>query len=72
MGTTIIPQKPSAVETPSPSAEWVRPSDWVTLPTLVSTDNRMVGIVAVYDGEENLMAFTAAGAYLRLYLTSRL
>ena len=42
---------------------WVRPSDWLTLPTLATTDNRFVGLFAVTDDSSNLVALSATGAY---------
>ena len=44
------------------SSQWQRPSDWLTLPTLTSADNKFVGLHAVYE-DANFVALTAAGAY---------
>jgi len=41
---------------------YVRPSDWVALPTLTNSDNRFVGLHAVYP-DSNFLALSAAGAY---------
>jgi len=38
---------------------WVRPGDWLTLPTLSPTDNKVVGLFAVYDDAFNNVALTA-------------
>lgn len=40
---------------------WVRPSDWLTLPTLLPTDNKVVGLFAVYDDNFNNVALTTTG-----------
>ena len=47
----------SAVPTP-----YVRPADWVALPALTNSDNRFVGLHAVYP-DSNFLALSAAGAY---------
>ena len=44
------------------SSQWQRPSDWLTLPTLTSADNKFVGLHAVYE-DANFVALTAAGNY---------
>jgi len=41
---------------------YVRPADWVALPTLTDSDNRFVGLHAVYP-DSNFLALSAAGAY---------
>ena len=41
---------------------YVRPSDWVALPTLTDSDNRFVGLHAVYP-DSNFLALSAAGNY---------
>ena len=40
---------------------WVRPADWLTLPTLGPTDQRMVGLFAVGDHDSNFCALTVTG-----------
>lgn len=42
--------------------EWVRPSDWLVLPTLVEGDQRVVGLHAVY-GDSDFVSINCAGAY---------
>ena len=39
---------------------WVRPADWLTLPT---ASNSFVGLMAVYDNDSNYVALSAAGNY---------
>jgi hypothetical protein len=41
-----------------PALDWVRPADWTALPALVATDEKFVGIVAVWDDLVNHVAFT--------------
>jgi hypothetical protein len=52
--------------TPAPSAlltPYVRPADWPTLPTLTESDQRFVGVHAVYENDGNFCALSAAGDY---------
>lgn len=42
---------------------WQRPADWLPLPALQSTDQKVVALVAVFDGEINHLALNAQGAY---------
>ena len=44
------------------SDPWTRPSDWLTLPTVTESDQKFVGLHAVYP-EGNFVALTAAGDY---------
>ena len=43
----------------TPSTNWVRPSGWLTLPTITSADTKIVGLVAVYEFEENAISIQA-------------
>ena len=45
------------------SDEWLRPSDWLTLPSLFDGDEEIAGLFAVYDTATNYVAFAVAGAY---------
>jgi len=40
--------------------EWVRPADWLPMPTVLSTDNKFVGLYAVFPEGQNYAAFTFA------------
>jgi hypothetical protein len=45
-----------------PNTGWVRPAGWLTLPTITSADTRIVGLVAIYETEENAISIqTVAG-----------
>jgi surface protein len=46
--------------TPEP---YVRPADWLALPTVNDGDQKFVGLHAVYDHESNFVAVNCAGAY---------
>jgi hypothetical protein len=48
---------------PAPAEEWVRPDDWLALPTLTDGNERIVGLYAVFDHGTNYLAFTCRGAY---------
>lgn len=50
--------KPPSVTVPTGNT-WVRPSDWLTLPTVGPTDQKMVGLYAVFDTDSNYIALTA-------------
>ena len=41
---------------------WTRPADWLALPSIVSTDQKFVGLHAVYT-DSNFLALSAEGAY---------
>jgi surface protein len=47
----------------SATAPYVRPADWPTLPTLTESDQRFVGVHAVYENDGNYCALSAAGDY---------
>jgi surface protein len=40
--------------------EWVRPSDWLSITDPLSTEQKLVGLVAVFDRPENFIAFAMA------------
>jgi surface protein len=49
-----------------PSAEWIRPTDWLPMPTVVDTDQTFVGLHAVIENGDNYVAFrftTSTGQY---------
>lgn len=41
--------------------EWVRPSDWLSMPTLVDGDQKIEILCAVWDNTSNFVAFTIDG-----------
>jgi hypothetical protein len=47
----------------SSSGGWQRPTDWPALPTLATTDEKFVGLYAVYNDSSNFIALTAQGAF---------
>jgi surface protein len=61
----ILANKPKYVPVPTP-IPYQRPSDWLTLPAVSSSDQKFVGLIAVYDDDTNwvaLSATTSAGTY---------
>jgi len=44
------------------SDEWVRPADWIPMPTLSPTDEKFCGILRVVDCSSNYVALCAAGS----------
>lgn len=64
-----LPVRGRAVPPPPPipvpyadTAEWVRPADWLTLPTLVDGDQKFVGLLGIAS-DANYIAVRAAGNY---------
>ena len=43
--------------------EWVRPSDWLAMPTVTSAEQKFVGLHAVFPEGNNFCAFLFRGAY---------
>ena len=42
---------------------WVRPSDWLAMPTVLETEEKFVGLFAVFDAPENFIALYFEGDY---------
>lgn len=53
-----ITPDPVVIETP-----YIRPADWLPLPTVSIGDQKAVGLFAVYDAPHNFLALIAEGAY---------
>jgi len=54
------------IEVPSGGGGWVRPSDWLTMPTVTSAQDTFVGLHAVIEDADNYCAFrftTSTGQY---------
>ena len=49
--------------TTAPSGPWPRPADWLPLPTVVSGDQKVVMLVAVFNTVGNYLAFSFTGPY---------
>jgi hypothetical protein len=45
-----------------PADDWVRPSDWLTLPTLTAGQHKFVGLVAVFDAGSNWVSLSSTTA----------
>jgi surface protein len=61
-----IAASPIVEVTPVNQTAWTRPADWLTLPTVTSTDQKFVGLLAVMDTSSNFVALqctTSAGTY---------
>jgi len=56
-----VPTAPEAIIVPA----YVRPADWLTLPTIGSTESKFVGLHAVHDNTSNYVALavTCTGGY---------
>jgi surface protein len=53
-------KRPTSTSTP---ATWTRPADWLTMPTITSTEQKIALLMPVYPQGSNFLAFTLAGAY---------
>lgn len=42
---------------------WERPADWLELPSVTTSDEKFVGLLAVFDDASNCIALSAAGNY---------
>lgn len=42
---------------------WVRPTDWLAMPTVLATDEKFVGLLPVYNFDSNKIALVALGNY---------
>ena len=64
VGSIPFADYPSKIEeiTTGGGATWVRPSDWLVLPTITETDQKFVGLHAIYP-DANFLALSASGAY---------
>jgi hypothetical protein len=54
---------PTAGGSTPTTEEWVRPSDWLTLPTLGAAEQKFVGLYAVFESGSNFISLSAAGNY---------
>ena len=45
------------------AAPWVRPASWLALPELGPTEQKFVGLLAIYDNDSQYVALMAAGGY---------
>jgi surface protein len=44
--------------------EWVRPADWLPMPTIGATEQKAVALVAVYDNSYNYLAITTVNSII--------
>lgn len=61
----LVPPLPVPYVPVSSTNTWTRPSDWPALPSVTSSDNKIAGLMAVFNDENNYVAFnisTASGA----------
>lgn len=57
------PTKINQLSGSEPVPEWVRPSDWLAMPTVLATEDKVVMLVAVFDDRSNSIAFRFSGNY---------
>jgi len=51
---------PAQISTPTATdyTPWIRPADWLTLPTVSTTDQKFVGLLAITNDDSNMIALT--------------
>ena len=50
-----------------PNTGWARPAGWLTLPTITSADTKIIGLVAIYETEENAVSIQAGSGTSQNY-----
>jgi surface protein len=55
---SIGKQTPASTRT-----EWTRPADWLTVSSVGSSEQKFVGLRAIFPDDENFTAFTVSGAF---------
>ena len=55
--------RPKGTLIPGTPLPWVRDPSWLTLPSVISTDQKFVGLHAVFPNSGNFVALSAAGNY---------
>ena len=69
VGTVPFDQYPSKIDAITTGAvtptvpDWVRPSDWLPITKPDGTNQKVIGLFAVFDDNYNYVSFTATGAY---------
>lgn len=48
---------------PEPIPDWVRPSDWLEMPSFTAGEQKVAILMAIFDNETNAVAFYNSGAY---------
>ena len=51
------------IKKPITSGGWIRPTDWLTMPTITSSEQKIALLMPIFPQGSNLLAFTIAGAY---------
>lgn len=65
MGKGYITRRGGAGSAPAPAEDWVRPADWLPMPSVTDTEQKFVGLHAVWPGADvlNVCALLFRGAY---------
>lgn len=45
------------------TVDWVRPADWLPLPTITASDSKFAGLLAISNNDSNFIALTATGNF---------
>ena len=59
----VLKIKKPSVTTELSSNTWIRPTDWLTMPTISSSEQKIALLMPVFEQGSNFLAFTIAGAY---------
>lgn len=53
--------------TPAPPEEWLRPAEWMPMPEVSPTEDKFVGLIAVFDTDANYVELKADSASVSEY-----
>lgn len=63
----ILANKSNILISDSSKRGWVRPLGWLELPTVTSADTKIVGLVAIYENEENAISIQSGAGSSQNY-----
>lgn len=49
------------IEPPEPAGAWVRPAEWLPMPSVEATEDKFAGLIAVFDHDGNYVELMADG-----------
>lgn len=59
----LDPNPSDIIPVPPFANQWIRPEDWLPMPTVTDTEEKFVGLFAVYNSPENYLAIQCSGDY---------
>ena len=63
MGKGYITRRGGVGSAPAPAEDWVRPADWLAMPTVTSSEQKFVGLHAVWPNDANFVSLRCQGDY---------